>query len=63
MPDGIDIIKELKVLLTQKVGEDIKDVNFGFIQLETFASKGQKLIYHGALKKYEKFLLQSPTIQ
>jgi predicted nucleotidyltransferase len=26
MPDGIDIIKELKVLLTQKVGEDIKDV-------------------------------------
>jgi len=26
MPDRINIIKELKVLLTQKVGEDIKDV-------------------------------------
>ena len=26
MPDRIDIIKELKVLLTQKAGEDVKDV-------------------------------------
>ena len=42
------------------VGEDISKVNFHFSGNEnTFASKGQKLIYHGWLKPLEKFLLRT----
>jgi len=42
------------------VGEDISEVNFNFHgKMETFASRGQKLIYHGPLKPLEKFLLRS----
>lgn len=44
------------------VGYDISAEDWGFIQEDTFASKGQKLIYHGPLKKYEKALLQSPIV-
>jgi uncharacterized protein (DUF362 family) len=33
-----------------------------FIQEDTFASRGQKLIYHGPLKPLEKPLLQSPLV-
>jgi uncharacterized protein (DUF362 family) len=33
-----------------------------FIQEDTFASRGQKLIYHGPLKPLEKVLLQSPLV-
>ncbi len=43
------------------VGEDIDGVNWGFSGVEnTFASRGQKLIYWGPLKSLEKLLLQSP---
>ena len=43
------------------VGEDISDVNWHFTGTEnTFASRGQKLIYWGPLKPLEKVLLQSP---
>jgi uncharacterized protein (DUF362 family) len=43
------------------VGEDIADVNWGFKSAEnTFASRGQKLIYWGPLKPLEKMLLRSP---
>lgn len=35
---------------------------WNFIQSDTFASKGQKLIYHGPLKPFEKVLLQSPIV-
>jgi len=42
------------------VGEDISEVNFGFRCTETFASRGQKAIYHGWLKSMEKILLRSP---
>ena len=43
------------------VGEDISGVNWGFSGVEnTFASRGQKLIYWGPLKSLEKVLLQSP---
>ena len=35
---------------------------WGFVQEDTFASKGQKLIYHGPLKPLEKVLLQSPLV-
>ena len=43
------------------VGEDIADVNWGFKSAEnTFASRGQKLIYWGPLKPLERLLLRSP---
>ncbi|MDE2938097.1 MAG: DUF362 domain-containing protein [Chloroflexota bacterium] len=43
------------------VGEDISEVNWRFSGTEnTFASKGQKLIYWGPLKPLENFLLRSP---
>ncbi|MDH7602025.1 MAG: DUF362 domain-containing protein [Armatimonadota bacterium] len=42
------------------VGEDISDVNFHFhSNMETLASRGQKLIYHGPLKPLENILLRS----
>jgi uncharacterized protein (DUF362 family) len=42
------------------VGEEIGDVNFHFRgNRDTLASRGQKLIYHGALKPLESFLLRS----
>lgn len=42
------------------VGEDISGVNFHFTdKMDTFASRGQKLIYHGPLKPLEKALLRS----
>ena len=44
------------------VGEDISGVNWGFSGVEnTFASRGQKLIYWGPLKFLEKALLRSPV--
>ena len=43
------------------VGEDISEVNWHFGGAEnTFASRGQKLIYWGPLKPLEKLLLRSP---
>ena len=45
------------------VGDDVSDVNLGYSRNEnTFASKGQKLIYHGPLKPLEGFLLRSPLV-
>jgi uncharacterized protein (DUF362 family) len=42
------------------VGEDISGVNFGFHgDMNTMASRGQKLIYWGPLKPLEKFLLRT----
>ena len=42
-------------------GEDIGGINWGFSGVEnTFASRGQKLIYWGPLKPMEKMLLRSP---
>lgn len=42
------------------VGEDISEVNFHFHEKqETFASRGQKMIYHGPLKPLENVLLRS----
>jgi len=44
-------------------GYDInQEKNWHFVQEDTFASKGQKLIYHGPLKPFEKILLQSPLV-
>ena len=45
------------------VGEDISGVNWQFTGVEnTFASRGQKLIYWGPLKPLEKMLLRSPFV-
>jgi uncharacterized protein (DUF362 family) len=45
------------------VGYDInQEPAWNFVQTDTFASKGQKLIYHGPLKPLEKPLLQSPIV-
>jgi uncharacterized protein (DUF362 family) len=44
-------------------GYDIEqEPHWGFIQEDTFASRGQKMIYHGPLKPLEKPLLQSPIV-
>ncbi len=45
------------------VGYDIEQEQpWRFVQEDTFASRGQKLIYHGPLKPLEKPLLQSPIV-
>lgn len=45
------------------IGEDISRVNWRFSSAEnTFASRGQKLIYWGPLKPIEKLLLRSPMV-
>lgn len=45
------------------VGEDISQVNWHFSGgEETLASRGQKLIYWGALKPLEKLLLRTPLV-
>lgn len=44
------------------VGEDISNESWGFIAGDTFASRGQKLIYHGPLKPFENLLLRSPLV-
>jgi uncharacterized protein (DUF362 family) len=45
------------------VGYDISNEKpWNFVQEDTLASKGQKLIYHGPLKPFEKLLLQSPLV-
>lgn len=47
----------------QIVGYDIEqEPAWNFVQEDTFASRGQKLIYHGPLKPLEKLLLQSPLV-
>jgi uncharacterized protein (DUF362 family) len=44
------------------VGFDIAGQNWHFIQEDTFASRGQNLIYHGALRPFENVLLRSPIV-
>ena len=42
------------------LGDDVKGVNWGFSPDEnTFASRGQKLIYHGPMKPLENILLRT----
>ncbi len=44
------------------VGYDISAEDWGFIHEDTFASRGQKAIYHGPLKPFEHLLLRSPLV-
>lgn len=55
---GVGDPKEIEV-----IGLDISGINFGFSRDEdTFASWGQKLIYWGPLKPFEKLLLRTPIV-
>jgi len=55
---GIGNPKDIEI-----VGYDIEqEPPWEFVQTDTFASRGQKMIYHGALKPFEKLLLQSPLV-
>lgn len=55
---GIGDPKQIKI-----VGYDIEqEPDWNFSQEDTFASRGQKMIYHGPLKPLEKVLLQSPLV-
>lgn len=55
---GIGDPRQIKI-----VGYDIEqEPPWGFVQEDTFASRGQKMIYHGPLKPLEKILLQSPLV-
>ncbi len=55
---GIGDPREIEI-----VGYDIEQEEpWNFVQEDTLASRGQKLIYHGPLKPLEKVLLQSPLV-
>lgn len=55
---GVGDPSQIKIL-----GYDIEQESpWHFVQGDTFASTGQKLIYHGPLKPLEKPLLQSPIV-
>jgi uncharacterized protein (DUF362 family) len=55
---GIGDPKQIEIL-----GEpEIASCSWGFVQEDTFASRGQKMIYHGWLHTFEKPLLRSPLV-
>jgi hypothetical protein len=55
---GVGDIKQIEIL-----GDlDPEKVRWHARTGETFASRGQKMIYHGPLKPMERFLLQSPIV-
>jgi uncharacterized protein (DUF362 family) len=55
---GIGDPREIEI-----IGYDIEqEPAWNFVQTDTFASKGQKMIYHGPLKPFENLLLRSPIV-
>jgi uncharacterized protein (DUF362 family) len=57
---GIGDPKEIEI-----VGEDpewVMSQDWAFAQEDTFASRGQKMIYHGPLKPFEHLLLRTPLV-
>ncbi len=54
---GVGNPSEIEVL-----GMDISGIDWHFQTADTFASRGQKAIYHGPLKPFEGLLLQSPLV-
>ena len=55
---GCGVVEDLEI-----VGEDISGINWRFEgRKDTFASRGQKAIYHGPLKPLEKLLLRTPLV-
>ena len=58
--DGLGVADPRQIEI---VGYDIEqEPAWNFIQTDTFASKGQKMIYHGPLKPFENILLRSPIV-
>ena len=55
---GIGDIKQIEVL----GGVDLDEVRWHARTGETFASRGQKMIYHGPLKPLESLLLRTPIV-
>jgi len=53
---GIGDIKQIQIL----GGLDLDELRWRARTGETFASRGQKMIYHGPLKPFESFLLRTP---
>jgi len=41
---------------------ELAEQNWNFVQEDTFASRGQKAIYHGWLKPFEHLLLRTPLV-
>lgn len=41
---------------------DVMEENWHFVWEDTFASRGQKMIYHGPLKPFEHLLLRTPLV-
>lgn len=54
---GCGDVREIDV-----VGEDISEIDFQFQATQTAASRGQRLIYHGPLRRFERPLLRSPLV-
>lgn len=55
---GIGDLSQIEIL-----GEpELASQSWGFVQEDTFASRGQKMIYHGWLHSFEKPLLRSPIV-
>ena len=55
---GIGDPSQIEILGEPKIAES----SWGFVQEDTLASRGQKLIYHGWLHTFEKPLLRSPLV-
>ena len=57
---GVGDIEQIEIL-----GEDrdwVMNQEWGFVQEDTLASRGQKAIYHGPLKPLENLLLRTPLV-
>ena len=54
---GIGDPKDIEI-----VGYDVSLEDWKFVKEDTFASRGQHLIYHGPFKRFERALLQSPIV-
>ncbi|MBS1251376.1 MAG: hypothetical protein MAG451_00409 [Anaerolineales bacterium] len=55
---GVGDPREIEIVGDAEIAEE----SWGFVQQQTFASKGQHAIYHGPLKPLEKPLLRSPLV-
>ncbi len=55
---GIGEPRQIRVTGEKQLAEQ----SWGFVQEDTFASRGQKMIYHGWLHGFEKPLLRSPLV-
>ena len=60
---NVDFLAGFKeVVETGVSGVDLDAVRWSARTGETFASRGQKMIYHGPLKPFESLLLRSPVV-